>query len=142
MPLNAVGRGNAFDIDKDTVDWVDNYDGTRQEPIVLPARVPQLLLNGSLGIAVGMATSIPPHNLSELVDGLVHLIEHPKATADDLLKFVKGPDFPTGGAIYDRNAITQAYSTGKGAIVNRGIAKIEEDKKDRFYILITRSLIR
>ncbi|OGZ33964.1 MAG: DNA gyrase subunit A [Candidatus Portnoybacteria bacterium RBG_19FT_COMBO_36_7] len=135
--LTPLAEEMLIDIDKDTVNWIDNYDGTRQEPTVLPARLPQLLLNGSLGIAVGMATSIPPHNLTELVDGLVHLIDHPKATTEDLLKFIKGPDFPTGGAIYDRSAITQAYSTGKGGIINRGIAKVEETKKGNFYILIT-----
>ncbi len=125
------------DIDKNTVDWADNYDGTRQEPMVLPAKLPQLLLNGSLGIAVGMATSIPPHNLSELVDGIAYLIENPKSTAEDLMKFVKGPDFPTGGAIYDRQAIVQAYSTGKGAIVNRASAEIIEDKKGAKQIIIS-----
>lgn len=135
--LTALAEEMLEDIDKETVNWIDNYDGTRQEPTVLPAKLPQLLLNGSLGIAVGMATSIPPHNLSELADGIGHLIDHPRATSDDLLKFVKGPDFPTGGAIYDRNAIAQAYSTGKGPIINRGIAKIEENKKGQFYILIT-----
>jgi len=135
--LTPLAEEMLQDIDKDTVNWVDNYDGTRQEPTVLPAKLPQLLLNGSLGIAVGMATSIPPHNLSEVVDGLIHLIDHPKATSEDLLKFIKGPDFPTGGAIYDRDAIAQAYSTGKGPIINRGIAKIEEGKKDHFHILVT-----
>jgi len=135
--LTPLAEEMLQDIDKDTVDWVENYDGTRQEPTVLPAKLPQLLLNGSLGIAVGMATSIPPHNLTELVDGINHLIDHPKATTEDLLKFVKGPDFPTGGAIYDRDAVAQIYSTGKGGVVNRGIAKIEESKKDHFHILIT-----
>ena len=135
--LTALAEEMLEDIDKETVNWVDNYDGTRQEPTVLPAKVPQLLLNGSLGIAVGMATAIPPHNLGELCDGLVHLIEHPKATTEDLLKFIKGPDFPTGGAIYDRNAVVQAYSTGKGPIINRGIAQVEENKKGNFHILIT-----
>lgn len=135
--LTPLAEEMLHDIDRETVDWIDNYDGTRQEPTVLPAKIPQLLLNGSLGIAVGMATSIPPHNLTELVDGLIHLIDHPKATSEDLLKFIKGPDFPTGGAIYDRHAILQAYSTGKGPIVNRGIAKVEEGKKEHFYILIT-----
>ncbi|MFH0852708.1 MAG: DNA gyrase subunit A [bacterium] len=135
--LTPLAEEMLADIDKDTVNWVDNYDGTRQEPTVLPAKVPQLLLNGSLGIAVGMATSIPPHNLGELVDAMAHLVNHPKATTDDLLKFVKGPDFPTGGAIYDRDAVAQVYSTGKGPIINRGIAKVEEGKKEHFQILIT-----
>jgi len=135
--LTPLAEEMLEDIDKETVSWIDNYDGTRQEPTLLPAKIPQLLLNGQIGIAVGMATSIPPHNLSELVDGITHLIDHPRATTDDLLKFVKGPDFPTGGAIYDRNAIAQAYSTGRGPIINRGIAQVEENKKGQFYILIT-----
>ncbi len=135
--LTPLAEEMMQDIDKDTVNWVDNYDGTRQEPMVLPAKLPQLLLNGSLGIAVGMATSIPPHNLSELVDGIVHLIANPKSTSEDLTKFIKGPDFPTGGAIYDRQAIVQSYSTGKGAIVNRATAEIIEDKKGAKQIIIS-----
>lgn len=135
--LTALAEEMMQDIEKGTVDWVDNYDGTRQEPLVLPAKVPQLLLNGQMGIAVGMATSIPPHNLSELVDGIVFLIDNPKSSTEDLMKIIKGPDFPTGGAIYDRQAIIQAYSTGKGAIVNRGIAEIMEDKKGIRQIIIS-----
>ncbi len=135
--LTALAEEMMQDIDKDTVNWVDNYDGTRQEPMVLPSKLPQLLLNGQMGIAVGMATSIPPHNLGELVDGINYLIENPKASNEDLLKIIKGPDFPTGGAIYDRQAIVQAYSTGKGAIVNRGIAEIIEDKKGLRQIIIS-----
>lgn len=135
--LTALAEEMMQDIDKETVDWTDNYDGTRKEPMVLPAKLPQLLLNGSLGIAVGMATSIPPHNLSELVDGISYLIENPKSTTEDLLKFIKGPDFPTGGAIYDRQAIVQAYSTGKGAIINRASAEIVEDKKGAKQIIIS-----
>ncbi|MBU2264676.1 DNA gyrase subunit A [Patescibacteria group bacterium] len=135
--LTALAEEMMQDIDKDTVKWTDNYDGTRQEPMVLPAKLPQLLLNGSLGIAVGMATSIPPHNLTELVDGITYLIEKPKSTSEDLMKFIKGPDFPTGGAIYDRQAIAQAYSTGKGAVVNRAIAEIVEDKKSAKQIIIS-----
>ncbi|MBI4708645.1 MAG: DNA gyrase subunit A, partial [Candidatus Portnoybacteria bacterium] len=135
--LTALAEEMLEDLEKDTVNWVDNYDGTRQEPTVLPSKVPQLLLNGCIGIAVGMATNIPPHNLTELVDGLNLLIEQPKASVEDLLKFIKGPDFPTGGAIYDRQAIAQAYSTGKGPVVNRGIAQIEENKKGHFQIIIT-----
>ena len=118
-----------IDIEKETVDWKDNYDGTRQEPIVLPARLPELLVNGTIGIAVGMATNIPPHNLTEVCDAAIHLIEHPDATVEDLLKFVKGPDFPTGGSIYDRREITQAYATGKGSIVTRATASIEEGEQ-------------
>ncbi|KKT26168.1 MAG: gyrase subunit A protein [Parcubacteria group bacterium GW2011_GWA2_43_9b] len=135
--LTPLAEEMMQDIDKDTVNWTDNYDGTRQEPMVLPAKLPQLLLNGSLGIAVGMATSIPPHNLTELVDGISYLIENPKSTSEDLTKFIKGPDFPTGGAIYDRQAIVQAYSTGKGAIVNRATAEIIEDKKGAKQIIIS-----
>ncbi len=135
--LTALAGEMLEDIDKDTVSWLDNYDGTRQEPSVLPAKVPQLLLNGSMGIAVGMATNIPPHNLGEVVDGLMHLIDRPKATTEDLLKFIKGPDFPTGGAIYDRSAVTHAYSTGKGPIITRGIAQIHEDKEGHFQIIVT-----
>ncbi|MDD5589727.1 MAG: DNA gyrase subunit A [Candidatus Portnoybacteria bacterium] len=135
--LTALAEEMLEDIEKETIAWTENYDGTRQEPMVMPSKIPQLLMNGQMGIAVGMATNIPPHNLTELIDGLVHLVEHPKATTEDLLKFVKGPDFPTGGAIYDKNAIAQAYSTGKGPIVNRGIAQIKEDKKGHFQILIT-----
>jgi len=135
--LTALAEEMMQDIDKDTVDWTENYDGTRQEPMVLPSKLPQLLLNGQMGIAVGMATSIPPHNLTELVDGINHLIENPKASNEDLLKIIKGPDFPTGGAIYDRQAIMQAYSTGKGAIVNRGIAEIIEDKKGLRQIIVS-----
>ncbi len=119
------------DIDKDTVPWTDNYDGTRKEPQVLPAALPQLLLNGTMGIAVGMATNIPPHNLTEVVDALMHLIDHPKATIEDLFQFVQGPDFPTGGTMYGRKSIIEAYGQGKGPIVVRGSAEIHEegDKK-------------
>lgn len=125
------------DIEKDTVDFRDNYDSTRKEPIVLPAAFPNLLANGTLGIAVGMATNIPPHNLTELIDGLVHIIENPKATSDDLMEFIKGPDFPTGGIIFNTNDIRQAYATGKGAILCRGKAEIEEGKKGAYQIIIT-----
>lgn len=125
------------DIEKETINWADNYDATRQEPTVLPAKPPQLLLNGSMGIAVGMATNIPPHNLTELVDGIVYLIENPKATTQDLCRFIKGPDFPTGGAIYDKQTIIQAYSTGRGSIVMRGQTEIVEKKAGQFQILIS-----
>ncbi|MEX0916835.1 MAG: DNA gyrase subunit A, partial [Candidatus Spechtbacterales bacterium] len=117
------------DIDKDTVAWRDNYDSTRQEPVVLPAAAPQLLLNGSLGIAVGMATNIPPHNLKEVVDATVYLIDNRKATVEDLMQFVQGPDFPTAGNIYNKKAILEAYSQGKGPIVMRGTADIKEAGK-------------
>jgi DNA gyrase subunit A len=125
------------DIDKETVDFRDNYDGTRSEPSVLPAKLPNLLLNGQLGIAVGMATNIPPHNLSELVDAEVELIDNPEATLDDLLKHVKGPDFPTGGVIYGKESIRTAYATGRGGVVTRGIAEIVEGNKGRHQIVIT-----
>ena len=135
--LTPLAEEMLFDIEKETVDWIDSYDGSRQEPIVLPAKVPNLLLNGSMGIAVGMATNIPPHNLGELVDGINHLIDNPKASNEELMKFIKGPDFPTGGAIYDKRAIIQAYATGKGPIVNRAIAEITENKKGQFVIVIS-----
>lgn len=125
------------DIDKETVDFRDNYDGTTQEPAVLPAKLPNLLLNGQLGIAVGMATNIPPHNLGELVDAEVHMIDNPDASLDDLLNFVKGPDFPTGGVIYGKESIRSAYATGRGGVVTRGIAEIVEGKKGRHQIVIT-----
>lgn len=125
------------DIDKDTVDFRDNYDGRLQEPSVLPARVPNLLLNGQMGIAVGMATNIPPHNLGELVDATVHQIDHPEATLDDLLEYIKGPDFPTGGVIYGRESIRSAYAIGRGGVITRGTAEIVETKKGRHQIVIT-----
>ncbi len=117
------------DIEKDTVDFQNNYDATRREPMVLPARVPQLLMNGTVGIAVGMATNILPHNLTELINGMVYLIDHPKATSEDLTEFVLGPDFPTGGIIYNEKDIKLAYATGKGAIVSRAKAEIQEGQK-------------
>lgn len=125
------------DIEKNTVDWRPNYDGTRKEPVVLPAAAPNLLLNGTLGIAVGMATNIPPHNLSEVIDATVHLIDSPKATTDDLLEFVKGPDFPLGAVMFNQKEIRHAYATGKGGIVVRGEAEIVEDKKGQSQIVIT-----
>jgi DNA gyrase subunit A len=125
------------DIEKETVDFRDNYDGRLQEPSVLPAKLPNLLLNGQLGIAVGMATNIPPHNLSELVDATVHQIDHEDATLDDLLQYIQGPDFPTGGVIYGRDSIRTAYATGRGGIVVRGIAELVEGNKGRHQIVIT-----
>ena len=136
--LSKIGEELLKDIEKNTVDFVDNYDGTRKEPTVLPSPLPQLLLNGSLGIAVGMATNIPPHNLSEVVDALIYLIDHPKAETEDLFKFIKGPDFPTAGQIFDKAAIIQAYSQGKGPILMRGKAEIvEQEKTGRHQIIIT-----
>jgi len=125
------------DIDKETVDFRDNYDGRLQEPSVLPAKLPNLLLNGQLGIAVGMATNIPPHNLNEVIDATVHQIEHPDAVLDDLLQYIKGPDFPTGGIVYGKESIRSAYATGRGGVVVRGVAEIAEDKKGRHQIIIT-----
>jgi DNA gyrase subunit A len=126
------------DIEKETVDFRDNYDGRMQEPVVLPAKLPNLLLNGQLGIAVGMATNIPPHNLGELVDATIYQIEHTDAVLDDLLEFVKGPDFPTGGVVYGKEALKVAYATGRGGVVTRGIAEIvEATKGGRQQIIIT-----
>ena len=125
------------DLEKETVSWRPNYDGTRKEPEVFPAAVPGLLLNGTLGIAVGMATNIPPHNLKELVDATVHIIDNPKATTEDLLEFVKGPDFPVGGIAYNQKDIAHAYATGRGGVVVRGDAEITEDKKGNPQIVIT-----
>ena len=119
------------DIDKDTVDFRDNFDGSEQEPVVLPAKLPNLLLNGQVGIAVGMATSIPTHNLGELVDATIHLIDNPDATVDDLLNFVKGPDFPTGATVYGGAPMRQAYQTGRGSVVMRAVANIEETQRGR-----------
>ncbi|MEQ1849365.1 MAG: DNA gyrase subunit A [Candidatus Peribacteraceae bacterium] len=116
------------DIDKETVEFRPNYDGSRKEPSVLPSKLPNLLLNGTVGIAVGMATNIPPHNLRELTEAILHLTDNPEASVEDLLKFVKGPDFPTAGVVYGKNALRQAYTTGRGSIIIRGRAVIEEDK--------------
>ncbi len=135
--LARISEEMLVDIEKSTVNWADNYDGTRQEPVVLPAKLPQLLLNGVMGIAVGMATNIPPHNLAEVVEGVIYLVDHPQATVKDLFQFIKGPDFPTGGAIYDRQGLIQAYSTGRGPIVMRAKTEIVEKKAGQFQILIT-----
>ncbi|MCA9354467.1 MAG: DNA gyrase subunit A, partial [Candidatus Kaiserbacteria bacterium] len=125
------------DLEKDTVDWRPNFDGTKKEPTVLPAAVPNLLLKGELGIAVGMATNIPPHNLREVADATAHLIDNPKASTDDLLKFIQGPDFPMGAIAFDKKAIAQAYANGRGGVVVRGEAEIVEDKRGAFSIVIT-----
>ncbi|MEK7212045.1 MAG: DNA gyrase subunit A, partial [Patescibacteria group bacterium] len=117
------------DIEKETVDWAPNYDATRLEPRVLPAKLPNLLINGSLGIAVGMATNIPPHNLGEVVDATLHLTEHPDANHDDLMQFVQGPDFPTGGIIFDAKAIKDTYASGRGSVACRAKADIEERRR-------------
>ncbi|HVZ76190.1 MAG TPA: DNA gyrase subunit A [Candidatus Paceibacterota bacterium] len=125
------------DLEKETVNWRPNYDGTLKEPEVLPAAVPNILLNGTLGIAVGMATNIPPHNLTELNNALVYLIENPSATVEDLMQFITGPDFPTGAVAFNKKDLLHAYSTGKGPVVVRGNAEIVEGKKGDFQIVIT-----
>ncbi len=135
--LSKIAEELLFDIEKETVDWQANYDATTQEPKVLPAKLPDLLLNGASGIAVGMATSIPPHNLSEVIDATVHLIENPKAATKDLLSFIKGPDFPTGGVIYDKKSIIEAYTSGRGSIPMRAVSEVQERKSNQFNIVIT-----
>jgi DNA gyrase subunit A len=135
--LGRAGNEMLTDLDKDTVDFRDNYDGSEQEPSVLPAKLPNLLLNGQVGIAVGMATNIPPHNLGELVDATVELIDNSEATVDDLLKHVKGPDFPTGAVVYGGAPMKQAYQTGRGSVTIRAVADIEETKKGRHQIIVT-----
>ncbi len=135
--MSKMGEEMLKDIGKDTIDFRPNYDGTREEPTVLPSPVPQLLLNGSLGIAVGMATNIPPHNISEVCDALIYLVDNPKATVEDLCQFIKGPDFPTAGAIYGKKDIITAYSQGRGPIVNRGKAEIKEEEDKKIQIIIT-----
>jgi len=123
------------DIEKETVDFTDNYDRSRKEPTVLPAALPNLLLNGSMGIAVGMATNIPPHNLGEVIDGLVYLIDHPEASLEEILKFIKGPDFPTGGILFTGSGLKEAYQTGRGAVILRGKAEIEETSKKTMIVI-------
>lgn len=135
--LAPIAEELLADIDKKTVDFIPNYDGSQQEPTVLPARLPALLLNGSMGIAVGMATNIPPHNLRELCGAINLLIENPEATVEDLMQFVKGPDFPTGGFIYDQSEITRAYTTGKGGIIMRGRTEVVEMKSGLYQIIIS-----
>ena len=135
--LHPLAMQLLADIEENTVDLMPNYDGTTEEPRVLPARFPNLLVNGSQGIAVGMATSIPPHNLGEIVDATLHLIENPDATVKDLMKFVKGPDFPTGGLILGREGIAEAYKTGRGSIKMRAKVSIEEGKRGQMQIIVT-----
>lgn len=133
--MSAIAQELLEEIDKETVSWKETFDGTRKEPEFLPARLPQLLLNGAQGIAVGMATNIPPHNLSEVADALIYLLAHPKAELEDFLQFVKGPDFPTAGIIYDKEAIKAAYATGRGAIPMRARAQIKEEKNGKFIVV-------
>lgn len=127
--MTSLAEELLMDIDKDTVEFMDNYDGTRKEPKVLPAKVPQLLLNGTMGIAVGMATSIPPHNLGELTDAIIALIDNPETTIEELMVHMPGPDFPTGGVIYNPEEIKEAYMTGKGRVIMRAVAEIEDSKR-------------
>ena len=135
--LHPLAMQLLADIDEETVDMVATYDGSREEPTVLPARFPNLLVNGSQGIAVGMATNIPPHNLGEVIDATIHLIDHPEATSEDLMHFVHGPDFPTGGSILGRSGIIDAYTTGRGSIKMRATASIEETKRGGYHIVVT-----
>lgn len=129
------------DIEAETVDFADNFDGSQQEPTVLPARIPQLLLNGSAGIAVGMATNIPPHNLGELINGLLALIENPELEDEELMRIIPGPDFPTGGQILGRTGIRETYLSGRGSVTMRGVAAIETieapGRPDRDAVIIT-----
>jgi len=135
--MSKAGEEMLLDIKKDTVDFRPNYDGTRKEPIVLPSPLPQLLLNGSLGIAVGMATNIPPHNLTEVADALIYLVDNPKAGIEEISEFIKGPDFPTQGAIFGKKDIVAAYSQGKGGIVVRGKIDVVETKTGKTQIIIS-----
>ena len=135
--LSSLGEELLTDLEKETVDFKDNYDGSRQEPTLLPTRIPNLLINGSMGIAVGMATNIPPHNLGEILDGLVHLIDNPGADVNVLNQFIKGPDFPTGGTIYNEKDILNAYATGKGPVIIRAKADIVESEKRGFQIIVS-----
>ncbi|MCK5085981.1 MAG: DNA gyrase subunit A, partial [Melioribacteraceae bacterium] len=135
--LSRISETILRDIDKNTVDFVSNFDDSLQEPTVMPSYLPNLLINGSSGIAVGMATNIPPHNIVEVIDGLVALIDNPKLTPEDLIKFVKAPDFPTGGIIYGYEGVREAYTTGRGKVVIRARANIEMHKNDRETIIVS-----
>ncbi len=135
--LSRMAMEMLRDIDANTVDWVPNYDETRREPTVLPSRMPNLLVNGSAGIAVGMATNLPPHNLGEVVDAIVHIIDNPDATPDDLMKFIKGPDFPTGGLILGTGGFKEAYRTGRGRVRVRAKAHTEQIKGNRTAVIVT-----
>lgn len=135
--MSKISEELLRDLEKDTVDWRPNFDGTKKEPEVLPAGLPNLLLMGTLGIAVGMATNIPPHNLREISAAVDHLIDNPEASTDDLLEFVQGPDFPMGAIAFDKKAIAHAYANGRGGVVVRGETEIVEDKKGNFSIIIT-----
>ena len=135
--LAEIAEELLIDIDKETVQFVDNFDASLKEPALLPAKIPNLLVNGSSGIAVGMATNIPPHNLNEVIDGTIYLIDHPDATPKDLMKKIKGPDFPTGGTIMGVEGIREAYETGRGRLKVRGKAHIEQSPKGKTQIIIS-----
>lgn len=140
VKMAKLGELMLADIDKDTIDWRDNYDASTQEPSVLPTRIPNLLLNGVMGIAVGMATNIPPHNLGELIDGLKFLLHHESpetVSIEELVEFIQGPDFPTGGIVYNKKDIIDAYTRGRGSVVMRGRVGIEEGKGGRDMIVIS-----
>src|SRR6202012_2419088 len=134
---SKIAHALTEDIDKETVPFQDNYDGSEKEPIVLPSRVPNLLVNGAGGIAVGMATNIPPHNLGEVIDACLAYVDDPAIGLDDLLDIVPGPDFPTGGEIIGRTGARNALMTGRGSVVMRGKASVEELRQDREAIVIT-----
>ncbi|HVU75513.1 MAG TPA: DNA topoisomerase (ATP-hydrolyzing), partial [Candidatus Paceibacterota bacterium] len=135
--MSRYGGELLRDIDKNTVEFRPNYDNTKQEPVVMPTAIPNLLLNGTLGIAVGMASNIPPHNLREVGEAAIHLIDNPEAATEDLMQFVQGPDFPTGCIAFNQADIKQAYTTGRGPVVVRGQAEIVEDKKGNYQIVVT-----
>src|SRR5579864_1676813 len=135
--LAQIAAELLVDLEKDTVNFQDNYSATKTEPVVLPSRLPNLMVNGSSGIAVGMTTNIPPHNLGEVCDGEIYLIDHPEATTEDLMKIVKGPDFPTGGIIIGRDGIASAFGTGHGRLIVRARHEFEEAKNGRERIIIT-----
>jgi DNA gyrase subunit A len=137
VKLSKISEQLLTDIEKETVDWQPNYDNSRLEPKVLPAKLPNLIINGTMGIAVGMATSIPPHNLQEVVEAIVYLLDHPEASIKELMKFIPAPDFPTGGIVYDLKGIEEIYTTGKGSIPTRAVAEIEEKKGGSYQIVIT-----
>lgn len=132
--LTPIAEEILEDLEKETVDFTPNYDGTREEPMYLPAKIPQLILNGAMGIAVGMTTNIPPHNLTEVADAIIHLIDHPNASVSDLMNFIQGPDFPTGGIIYGKQNILEAYANGKGKIVCRAKTEIVEEKGKKIIV--------
>ena len=134
--LDKISKHMLEDIEKKIVDFQANFDDSEMEPTVLPAKIPNLLVNGAAGIAVGMATNMPPHNLTEVVDGMVHLVDNPDCTVDDLMEFVKAPDFPTGGVIHGIEGVRDAFHTGRGRVVMRGRARFEETKTGREMIIV------